>query len=390
MSKKRKVGISAALAVGAIVAGLVIPGSSATADPAPGSGDVVGVGSDTVQYLIDFGADGDTTGDAGYNSSGNFNRLINFDATPDANARAAYAEGSTSNAPISLNPTIVLRAGTQPVLRPNGSGAGIAALDIDTAGEINFARMSRPPKSTEQGLAAATPGVGTLRVVQLATDALAVATATTTNAPALSTAQLKAIYTCTKTTWTAVGGSSADTIIPVIPQAGSGTRSTFESDIGITDTQLGSCVRVGEENDPYSLYINSAGVTQSSANPDAIAPFSGGRLNLYQSGYFNDPSKAYGTPQSALHPTVTLATSGTPSDGNPIYDDVRGLFVVFRNSDYSSTTPFQPGGTKNWVNSLFASPSGTPFFKSGSGQALLTAAGVTPAYHDYGPGYSVG
>jgi ABC-type phosphate transport system substrate-binding protein len=390
MSKKRRTGVSAALAVGAIVAGLVIPASSAVADPAPGSGDIVGVGSDTVQYLIDFGADGDTSGDGGYNSAGNLNRLINFDATPDANARAAYAEGSTSNSPISLNPTIVLRAGTHPVLRPNGSGAGIAALDIDSAGEINFARMSRPPKASEQATAAATTGVGTLRVVQLATDSLAMATATSTNAPALSTAQLKLIYTCTDTTWNQVGGTSSATIIPVIPQSGSGTRSTFEGDIGITDSQVGSCVRVGEENDPYSLYINSAGATQSTANPNVIAPFSGGRLNLYQTGYFNDPSKAYGTAQSALAPTVTLATTGSPTDGNPIYNDVRGLYVVFRNSDYSSATPFQPGGTKNWVNTLFASPSGTPFFKSGAGQALLTAAGVTPAYHDYGPGYSVG
>ena len=54
----------------------------------------------------------------------------------------------------------------------------------------------------------------------------------------LSAQQLKSIYTCTATTWTSVGGTSADTIIPIIPQLGSGTRSTFLADIGLTTAGL--------------------------------------------------------------------------------------------------------------------------------------------------------
>ena len=61
---------------------------SAFADYAPSKGDVVGVGADTLQYTVDFLADGDAYGDTGYNQLGNKNKLISFDATGDANAQA--------------------------------------------------------------------------------------------------------------------------------------------------------------------------------------------------------------------------------------------------------------------------------------------------------------
>src|SRR5450631_4285308 len=107
---------------GALTLGIFAP-TMAHADLAPAAGDVVGVGSDTVQYIGDFGADGDYLGDSGYNAAGNVNRLVSFDATPDANARAGYLNGSTNTTLAPLNPTIVLRAGATPIQRPNGSGA---------------------------------------------------------------------------------------------------------------------------------------------------------------------------------------------------------------------------------------------------------------------------
>ena len=159
---KAKVSL-ATLGVIALAAGLAAP--AALADYAPGSGDVVGVGSDTVQYAGDFVADGDVLGDLGWNSSGAVNRLINFDATADANARLAYGDGGVTgtcapgqggtagtgnqntthaDTPCTLNPTIVLRAGLNPVLRPNGSGAGLNALlaDTTTPFKINYVRRS--------------------------------------------------------------------------------------------------------------------------------------------------------------------------------------------------------------------------------------------------------
>ncbi len=400
-----KKGLSA-VAVSALTLGLMASfgGGTAQADVAPSASDIVGVGSDTLQYMLDFGADGDVNGDSGFNA-GKANRIVSFDATPDANARAGYLNGSTAAALKALNPTIVLRAGTSPVQRPNGSGAGIQALAVDTADQINFARSSSPLSAAQVTVATGTGGVGNLHEIRLAKDDLAIAAGNTTNAPALSAAQLMSIYQCatTATKWNQVGGTSSDTIIPVIPQNGSGTRKTFLQDIGFTvnsdgstSPALGSCVKTYEENDPYALYLDSSGnqiadpyATTAAPNPDAIEPMSGGRLALYTSGYFTNPNTALGTgtasgDETVLAPKVKLIKTGTPSSGT-IYDDVRGLYVIFRDADVTSSATFN-GTSKNWVNTLFlaGASGGTPFFKGPAGQSLLAAAGVTPSYADCG------
>jgi ABC-type phosphate transport system substrate-binding protein len=395
MRSMTKKGLSA-LAVSALTFGMLAAGSvSAHADTAAGGSDIVGVGSDTLQYMLDFGADGDFNGNGGYNTA-KVSRVVSYDATPDANARAGYLNGSTSSALAPLNPTIVLRAGTLPVQRPNGSGAGLNALIADSAGEINFVRSSSLLSSTN--VSQANTAGFSWHTVRLATESLAIATANTTNAPTLSAAQLKSIYQCLPnfTTWngSGIGAASSDTIIPVIPQLGSGTRKTFLQDIGFTVASdgtstpaLGGCVKTDEENNPYSLYLTAAGTPQADPyltaavpNPDAIAPFSGARLALYQAGYFQNPNVAYaGAAPSGddliLAPKVKLNTSG--------YVDNRGLYIDFRDSDIASTTHFN-GSTLNWVKTLFLNSAGTPFFKSPAGQALLTSAGVTPAYADCG------
>lgn len=353
---------------------------SAHADLAPTSGDAVGVGSDTVQNIVDFLADGDSAGDTGYNSTGPKNRLVSFDATPDANDRAGYLNGSTTSAPLALNPTIVLRQGQHPVQRPNGSGAGIAALIADANHSIDFVRSSRLPKVSEQQAATAAAGVGALRVVKISTDNLRLATASTTNAPAsLTSQQIVDIYSCKVTDWSAVGGT-AGTIAPEIPQSGSGTGDTFRSDLaglnGGTAVTLGSCVTTTEENDPSSL----------KNNPNAIAPFSEGRKNLYDSGYFNDPSVKFGNPAVPLTSGIKLLPTTT-------YVDTRGLYIVFRNSDVASTKAFQPGGALNLIQDLFYNPTNaggaTPYVKTDAGKAAIAAAGATPTYVDCGSGASV-
>ncbi len=371
----------AAISVIALSLGLVAP---ANADYAPSSTDVVGVGSDTVQNIADFLGDGDVAGDTGYNAANNVNKFVSFDATPDANDRSGYLNGSTNAALKPLNPTVVLRAGTNPVQRPNGSGAGIAALLADTGvvHQIDFVRASRLPKASEQATAAAN-GWGYLHVVQIATDPLQVAVANTTNAPAgLSAAELVSIYSGAVTKWNQLpgnSGGSSDTIIPLLPQNGSGTRSSFLADLqtanGGTAVTLAASVVTVEENDPASI------TTQS--NPaDAIAPFSGGRLALYNSGYFHNPATVF-PGGAAVSPGIKLVTgTTTEATPGPSYLDTRGLYILFRQSD-ASLAPWQPGGTKNWSQVLF-SGTGTPFVKGGAGQALIDAGGVLASYADLG------
>jgi len=385
MRRITKLGLSSAGAL-ALTAALVGP---AYADLAPTADDVVGVGSDTVQNIMNFVADGSNAGDSGYNSTEPKNRVVSFDATPDQNDRAGYLNGSTNAALKPLNPTITLRQGESPVQRPNGSSSGITALLADTLGnDISYVRASRLPKAAEQTTANDTNhNFGGLRVVQIATDPLAIATANTTNAPtALSKQQLVNIYKCTTTDFAAVGGT-AGTIIPLIPQSGSGTRSTFLADLkaanGNIDVTLGGCVQTVEENDPTSI-------TGSSSPANTIAPFSGGRINLYNTGYFKDPSVVY-PGGASLTPGVKLLTGPTASDGNPNYLNNRGLYIIFRNRDAASTTPFQPGGNKNWAQDLFLGKgTSAPFVNSTSGKADIAAAGVTPTYSDLGNTVSSG
>lgn len=425
--RKLKLGLASA---GAIAMSLGMVTQSAFADYAPVQKDVVGVGSDTVQYASDFIADGDFLADPGYNGAGNKYKIINFDATPDANARLAYGPqgtgsscapgtGSTAgtgtqttnhaDSPCVLNPTIVLRQGTVPVQRPNGSGAGASAILTDTHHYISYTRSSSKQGST---LGAAFDSI------EIGTDKLAILAGTTTNAVPLSVADLTAIYSCTDTTWTSVGGSSSATIVPLLPQVGSGTRKTFLADISVTNP--GSCVQSVEENDPTAI-------AASSSPANAIEPMSGGRLNMFQGklgdgttngvgGYFHDPSCslnaiAASTPASCaasadtLNPAVKYVTGTPPDSSGALYNDDRGLYIYFRASDLSSGTKWQPGSTLNFVQTLFynpcpttnpaqftadgctsdpiageVGPGGAPYYATAAGQSLISAAGIAPAY----------
>ena len=393
----RKISRVAVVAAAIAAATSTTLASQAHADVAPGTGDIIGVGSDTVQNIMDFVADGDTAGDPGYNASLT-NRVVSFDATPDANDRAAYLNGSATattanpNSLKPLNPTVTLRQGTFPIQRPNGSGSGIAALLADTGSTetINYVRASRPPTAAEQATASdGNHNFGGLRVVQIATDPLAAAVATTTNAPAnITAAQLVQIYECNTTSFATIGGT-AGTIIPLLPQNGSGTRSTFLADLkaanNATTVPLGACVQTVEENDPTSITGATQPGTTTVDSADAIAPFSGGRLALYNSGYFHNPATVF--PGGASVNAGIQLVGTNDANGNPqSYLDLRGLYIVFRANDATLTTPFQPGGTKNWAQALFIRKgSSKSEVESGAGQTLIAGSRRHPLLRRQGP-----
>jgi len=376
---------------------------TAHADYAAGPSDVVGVGSDTLQYLGNFLADGDVGGDAGFNSGAPTNRLVSYDATADANARLAYANGSTNAAIKTLNPTVVDRAGSFPVARPNGSGAGADALAAQAAHpalqndpNVNFARMSSAPSHAQE---IALPG-GQMRVIQIAKENLGIAVASSaTNMPAagLSAKELVAIYQCTTTKWNALpgnGAGSGNTIIPILPQSSSGTGKTFLADLQAANGNVaitpGACVVISEENDPTAIAAQSSPA-------DAITVMSQSRLNLWNGtagnggfGYFHNPTGLTGKSGLGvlLAPGAVMAPlSGNASDGNPAYVDNRSLYIVF-NQSHCSDPVWQPGGTQNWAEALFSQCGNaslpTPFAASPFGQPLLAAAGATPNYSDLG------
>jgi len=305
VGRKFKLGLGVTAAVAAAMA--LFPATNANADYGPTANDVVGVGSDTLQQIGDFVADGDHLFDDGYNTAGNKNKFISIDATADANTRLAYGPaglgpncapgtGGTAgtgnqntthtDAPCTLNPTVVLRAGKSPTQRPNGSGAGYNLLKQDTNGSgvglgyVDFSRASSARVTN-----------ALFDSVQVGTDPLAMLTSSTTHGVAVTTSQLTAIYQCTTTDWSTLG-STAGTIRPLLPQVGSGTRSSFLGAISVTTP--GSCVTNVEENDPEAI--------DASGDPiNAIEPMSLSRLDVFQGKlsdgtsngvgpYFRDPS----------------------------------------------------------------------------------------------------
>jgi hypothetical protein len=388
MSKRRiTVGAAAVsmLAAAALSAGI----TPAHADLAPQKNDVVGVGSDAVQNLVDFLADGvklNGTTYAGYNETKAATkwRLDDIDASGDANG------GTTTNA------TVVLQAGTAPVNRPNGGTAGLLALENDgangkSAGLIDFARTPSAPSATDESTAEANLGTH-LDWVTLATDTQYLATTSTTNAPSVITpAEALNIYEGKILTWgdlakfrtTETGASSLPAwsdpaptakIVAFYPQNGAGMQKIFLAGLtaanggtAVSTSNLGSNALQVKQNDPITLLdpskaVNpttgaSYGLTASQA-ADVIVPIPQSKYNLFKDGYFLDGSKPYSAAsgsQSALGTSGWQLLTGTGS-----FASTTAFDIVFRDSDYASKTGWQSAKGLNWVQSLFWNPSYNP------------------------------
>lgn len=237
----RRIAVRAALmAVAGAVAAAMVMGTAAYAEPSftPDSNDFTGVGSDTTQDVLNqFQTD--------YNATSPSTRLANYDAR----------RGST---------TIGLKSGCTAINRPDGSSAGINALIANTQSVggfpcLDYARSSRVRNT-------GVPAENNLVFIGFARGALTFVAQATTNAPvSLTKLQLRSIYNCTADQWSDLGFASTNVIKPYLPQAGSGTRSTWLSKIGVTDAVASACVgtKIHQEHDGAALPID----------PDVIAPY---------------------------------------------------------------------------------------------------------------------
>jgi ABC-type phosphate transport system substrate-binding protein len=265
------VGAATMAAAAALVAGTVTTASAAPNDPpkgiTPQSFDVIGVGSNTTQYVMD-------------QISVDYNRTVRVHNAnhPWIFSWDAVKPGTTSTVPTK----IVTKAGCPVIVRPNGSTAGLKALDQNQFDRktghycIDFGRSSGGRSTT-----APKPGPGGVLYVAFAKDAITWSTRTAarggSNAPkSLTKAQLQGIFTCKTTNWKAVGGK-AGAIKVYLPQPGSGTLSTWEKFMGITT--LGSCVsQAPEENEGTFAGFN---------NPNAIFIYS---IGAYVAQKFHSPA----------------------------------------------------------------------------------------------------
>jgi ABC-type phosphate transport system substrate-binding protein len=245
------------LAVAAISAGLMtslLGMGAAQADPtgAPTPRVLVGVGSDTTQDVMNQVANDVTIG--GVKQIGSFN--------------------ATGSATINTG-----KAGCSAVARPNGSGAGrTALLNSLTAGDgcIQFAR------SSSLNTATSTPS---LTYVPFAIDAVSFAVTSSSNLPrSFALTDLQAIYHCDPNY---VGTGPNYAITPILPQAGSGTRSYWEGQMGILDTDVNNnvypCIINGTKN---GQIIEEHTGTALDAN--SIEPFSIGQYTDQSNGLIID------------------------------------------------------------------------------------------------------
>jgi len=307
---RKLIQIATSTAVVASAALLVVGvAGSALADPprgvTPKETDVVGVGSDTSEYLGDQLA-------YDYNKSHSTGpRLYSWDATNPATG--------------AVGDNIKAKAGCAAIPRPDGATAGLTAFFANAKTSdhkhfcIDYVRSARGRASTDPA-----KGAGGVLFVAEAKDAITYATNATSNAPDnLTTAQLNAIYTCTDTTWNQVGGTSTATIQAFLPQTGSGLRSSFLKDIGVSTP--GSCVN-------SSVQQNEGTDSQFASNPNAMVPYSVAKWI----------SQKFHSAKCGVKPTSTQNRFGCDEHGSFVLHSING------------TAPTVGTGTLTTINAKYS------------------------------------
>lgn len=357
-AKSKTTRCAAAVAATLSVGGLVLSNTQpASADPKQQSA-LVGVGSDTTQDVL--------------NALAGFNNGINY--TPIQSSAATFQRQITSFDATPAGSCITPRAPGATFDRPNGSTAGRRALSraIDgglygaagpcgsagkvITGLVDFARSSAGPSSAGSGLTYLPFGRDALSFGYYANGVTPV-----TN---LSSAQLTSLYSTGPQTINGVN------IVPCQIQIGSGTRQSFLTAVGVSDstsnTATAACGGTIQENDANGLKARAL----TMPNTQLIIGFSAANFIAQSNGV--SPSQlpagdtnfglgsidALGLPfngtGSSLTPSATfynnttygrnvynvVATSRATGFGN---DDLKSLFV-------GSTSAICSGPAQTTVN----------------------------------------
>jgi ABC-type phosphate transport system substrate-binding protein len=356
----------------------------------PRACDVVGVGSNTIEFVDD-------------QLSVNYNKTLLATIAKKGQTQATscakqakpffYSWDALQNAAATTAGTIKFKTGCAAEPRPNGSSAGIAALATNLGGTtgghpcLDFARSSRPPAATDPT---------TVSFIALAQDNVTYASISKgSNAPTnLTITDLHNIYTCSATTWNQVGGKSTATIHPVLPQPHSGTLAFFEAAINVTTP--GPCVTQPanlEENEG----INSIFTNASAANE--IIPFSAGK---WASQEYHSPAcffKTCPTDKSGVFIKCVKPAKGQNAFGCNVngvlkLNDVNGTDPLKGKSLNPPASTTKGGFTNTLVRTLFHVVRGTKsipsylapffgptgFFCSKGEESTIEAYGFEPAH----------
>jgi hypothetical protein len=355
--------ISAVLAAGSAgigtAAALTVTGA-AHADPTFLQAKV-GVGSDTIQDLVDAyaGAEPFTGPNEKFYTplfdSTNNAVVASYDAIPFGGSPAAPGCITTRLGGPSMDRPNGSSNGVQAVRASSGSGSNAAGATfwqastasctgsaVNVSGYIDFARSSRGPNTAGTNLTFipfARDGI---------TYALLQATGDTNPLGALTTTQLDSIYNSGTAGGATIG---TDRVGGCLPQSGSGTRSFWEGAINVTDANAdaeataagcnGTATGNIEENNANSFYAYaSAHVVAPTSTTNGVAfiiPFSAGSWIAQANGVSTDNSATgrsggvvLGDPNS-IGGGATTGTAPNLAPNSTYYQDAnfgRDLFIV--------------------------------------------------------------
>lgn len=352
----RKYTIRLGLATAAIAGlGLSTMGP-ALADAGPSSPvlgtDVVGVGSDTTQWVMDQLT---TDYDASHTTGP---QLVNYDAclgntstgapglgdNPDGSGFPCGADHSGTKAGVARSESIVDPSATGAL--PNGSGSGRTLLRTPSDGLFNdvaFGRSSGPINTTDIS-------AGEI-ALPFAVDKIVVATNPTGPAPAsLTGPQILKIYDGTYNNWDQVGGSDAPIHI-YLPKSGSSTLNAFESFLAGLD---GTTEAPGTDNDPAS-HSAAKQTWQGPGSTITDSNWNTGTVNVEE----HDPSVvladadaiepfSYGRAQLANKNATSVRIEGGWSADRELYNVVRNQPITG-----ATSTPFLYGATNSPLPGIF-------------------------------------
>ncbi|GAA1391854.1 hypothetical protein GCM10009639_22340 [Kitasatospora putterlickiae] len=278
---------------------------TASADPwTPAAADIVGVGTPTTgpllnqvsaEYNAALAAAGDTTSP----------RMYSWDASGSAQ--------------------IVPKDGATAIYRPANTWAGITALNVNTAATVDFARADRGPGYTSD--------LPSNLFVAFAKDAVSWAAKAGGHAPSnLTTADLRAIYSCVKTNWQQIDPAlPSATIKATLPGVGSGTRDHFLTAIG--GVIPGLCVTSGG--------LENQGTDPALNDPDVVIPYAVGRYVgqtlLGQSTSTDAPGELTVRGIDGITPVDTV--NKTINAPFAVTGYGRILYTVVRDADWLGTGP---------------------------------------------------
>ena len=363
-----RVGLTA-LAVSGLVLTVLAPANADTvpgANGVPGSvtlgTTVIGVGSDTIQWVDDkLSADFDASVPAPAVAWANYDACVGKDVggtgvNPDGSGFPCGADNTGTKPGVKRDEGIVDPAAAGGAL-PSGSGDGRTLLRTPTDklfNDVAYGRSSGPINTTD--LAA-----GEI-ALPFAVDKIVVATHPGGPAPAsLTGQQILKIYNGTYTNWNQVGGANA-TIHPYMPKAGSSTLNAFQSFLAALD---GVNEAPGTDNDPTSHSAASQiwqGQTGAPAITDAnwnigsptAVPATAANVEEHDPSVVIKDANAiepfsYGRAQLANGASQTVRIEGGWSADRELYHVVRG-----QNIAGAATTPFVYGSDGGVLENLFS------------------------------------